>query len=137
MKILWPRYRFMILGLLALASFVLGINGFVSGTLLPLIVEDIGMTPLQSGILGATRSLVMGFLSIPFSNIFYWPKYKAKRIISISQFVVALSLIGQALAPTYAVMLIFRLTGSIFAVLATAFWVAIRMRWFPKKEYGT
>ena len=54
----WPKYRMVILGVFGLSSFIVGMSGLVSGTLLPLIVEDIHLTPMQSGLLGATSSLV-------------------------------------------------------------------------------
>lgn len=131
------RYRLVILLLYAFGMFVQGSNNFVSGTLLPSIVDDLNINPLQSGLLGATTWITTGLFSIPLATFFFWPKYKTKKIIAISTFMATLSIVGQSLAPTYEILFLFRVLYSFFAVLPLAFWVAIRIGWFPKKEYGT
>ena len=89
------------------------------------------------GLLGATTWITTGLFSIPLATFFFWPKYKTKKIIAISTFIATLSIVGQSLAPTYEILFLFRVLYSFFAVLPLAFWVAIRIGWFSKKEYGT
>lgn len=136
-KIVVPRYRFVMLSIIGLASLSSGLNNFTSGVILPLYAKELGMSPVQQGFLGASTWIVIGLLSIPFSCFLYWPKFSAKWLITLSGVTSSIAIFGQAFATTYEIILISRFAYAISAVIPLITLPAMRVMWFPEREYGT
>lgn len=123
----WPVYRFIILSIFGAYSFVGGLNGFVSGAMLPPMAGELKISPIQQGFLGASTWLLIGLLSLPFSLYFYWPKFNAKWLIAISGLSSAFAIFGQAYAFNYETLVGFRFLYAISVVVPAIAYTAIRL----------
>ena len=61
----YPRYRFVIAGLILFAHFCVGINFFVVAPLFLLIIDDFGVSRATASLLIALSLLVHAFFGLP------------------------------------------------------------------------
>ena len=63
--LLRSRYRFVIAGLLLLANLVLGLNLFAASPIVPLIIEDYGVSRAAAGLLVTVPLMVAAVFGLP------------------------------------------------------------------------
>ena len=126
-----PRYRFVIAGLILAAHLTLGVNFFPVSPLLPLAIEEYGISRASASLLIAVPTLIKAFIALPGSVVI--GRLGLKRAFTLSWFLIgALSL--SVLAPNFAIMLFLRALYGIGAGLMMPAIGPLVMQWFPPKE---
>ncbi|MCX6020895.1 MAG: MFS transporter [Chloroflexi bacterium] len=127
-----PAYRWLILAALVLNATV-SVMLFVSfGLLLPDILAEIGMTPVQQGWLGSAQALMGMLLTIPAA--WWFSRYNPRWVFAASALAGALLVFGQAVAPGYGWLLAARLGFGLLRLPSDAVGTMIIRRWFPTHE---
>ncbi|MBC8263959.1 MAG: MFS transporter [Anaerolineales bacterium] len=124
-------YRFVIAGLILAAHLSLGLNVFPISPLLPVIIEDYGITRASASLLVALPVLAKAFIGLPGSVIV--DRFGLKRIFTLSWFMVG-ALALSSVAPNFLTMLLLRLVygvGAGFMVPGTG---PLVMQWFRPRE---
>ncbi|KAB0268188.1 MFS transporter [Microvirga brassicacearum] len=112
---------------LALGTFAIGAEGFVISSLLPQISEDTGVTVVEAGYLVVAFALTYAIGS-PILTALTGARDR-RRVLTASALAFAIGALGASLAPTYAVLMIARMTiacaAGLYAATAQATAVAI------------
>lgn len=125
------RYRFVIGGLLLCLNFAVGMNFFAVSPLLPLIVEEYGVSRGLASLLIGLVPLAQAALSIPGGLL--GAKIRLKPLVAACWFASA-GLILTPLASDFGALVALRLMFGIgLAVLMPATGI-ILMQWFPRRE---
>ena len=127
----YPRYRFAIGGLILAAHLALGVNFFSISPLLPLAIEEYGVTRATVSLLLAVPTLAKAFIGLPGSIII--SRFGLKRIFTLSWFMIGM-LIFSSLAPNFLSMLFLRLLYGIGAGLMMPAIGPLVMQWFRPNE---
>ncbi|MBI2856260.1 MAG: MFS transporter [Chloroflexi bacterium] len=105
------------------------------GVLLPVWEEDLGVTPLQAGLLGAAGFMGFGLMALPAS---IWLTMYNPRLVTL---VCALAMAGvgvaQAVAPNVHLLIAFRFTFVLLAVSRIQMQVIFIQQWFQPRLYAT
>lgn len=121
----------MIGGLILAAHFTVGLNFFVVSPLLPLIIEDYGISRTTASLLIVLALLLHAGLGLPGGVVV--ARFGAKGIFAVSWFLMG-ALALSALAPNFLSMLALRLCyGAGFGLIIPATGPLI-MQWFRPKE---
>ena len=126
-----PRYRFVIGGLILFAHFSVGINFFVVAPLLPLIIDDFGVSRATASLLIALALLVHSFFGLPGGILAV--RFGLKRMYFLSWLMVAVPVLS-ALAPDFWTLLMLRLVYGVgFGAIIPATGPLL-MQWFRPRE---
>lgn len=131
----YPRYRWVIIGLSILFMEASGITIFSLGMLLPAMRRDLGFSPLQAGWLGSINAFVPTLLAILMSV--WLVRFSPKRVLSLAMGLCGGFAMLQGLAPTYWLLLAGR---GFYALAGTAVQPSLallRLQWVPKNEMAT
>jgi len=127
----YSRYRFVIAVLVLAAHFSVGLNFFVVSPLLPLIIDDLGITRASASLLVALALLVHAFFGLP--GGFIAVRFGLKRVFGVSWFMIG-ALALSAVAPNFLTLLILRLSFGVgFGAIIPATG-PILMQWFRPRE---
>ena len=127
----YPRYRFVIGGLILAAHLSLGVNFFSVSPLLPLAIEEYGISRATASLLLAVPTLAKAFMGLPGSIII--SRFGLKRIFTLSWFMMG-TLIFSSLAPNFLSLLLLRLIYGIGGGLMMPAIGPLVMQWFKPKE---
>lgn len=105
------------------------------GVLLPDMVRDLKMTPLQAGFLGSLTWLALFLLSIPFS--LWLARYSPKLVILLALVGSGLFALWQGLADSYNLLLLGRWFFVVLMVTRLTSVTLVKLQWFPLREMGT
>ena len=126
-----PRYRFVIGVLILFAHFSVGINFFVVAPLLPLIIDDFGVSRATASLLIALALLVHSFFGLPGGILAV--RFGLKRMYFLSWLMVAVPVLS-ALAPDFWTLLMLRLVYGVgFGAIIPATGPLL-MQWFRPRE---
>lgn len=92
-----------------LAAAAHGVTFLNHAPLIPLMVRDLGISPVQAGLLSAAMFFSGGVLSLPLGAL--TDRLSPKRVIGWSMALLAASTIGLGLAPSFVVMLALKACG--------------------------
>ncbi len=131
----YPRYRWVMIGLLLIIQEVgtLLIGGI--GILLPAMREDLGFGVAEAGVLGSLHNIPMAILSIPASLLLV--RFSPKRVYFISLVFAAVAGFFCGRAPVFILLAV---AYSLMGVAMTMRQVPdtlLRLQWIPKKEFVT
>ena len=127
----YPRYRFVIGGLILFAHFSVGINIFVVAPLLPLIIDDFGVSRVTASLLIALALLIHSFFGLPGGIIA--ARFGLKRMYFLSWLMIGLPVLS-AVAPGFGTLLMLRLVYGIgFGAIIPATGPLL-MQWFRPRE---
>ena len=130
-----PSYRWVVMGTFCSMMLVWNLVSMSLGVMLPGMTEELGLTPLAAGWLGAVAFLAMAVLSIPFGN--YLSGYSVKVILGLAAVVATLTTFGQGWAPDLASELAMRSVFVIPLVFLRLAPVLLIQQWFQAREYAT
>lgn len=127
----FPRYRFVMAGLILSANFSIGLQWSSISPLLPLAISDFKISAAMASLLVALPILLKSLVGLPGSVIA--SRFGLKRMFTLSWYMIG-GLIMSALAPGFYALLILRLlygvgTGLMMPAIGT-----LVMQWFPQKE---
>lgn len=125
------RYRFVIGGLLLCLNFAVGMNFFAVSPLLPLIVEEYGVSRGLASLLIGLVPLAQAALSIPGGLLA--AKIRLKPLVAVCWFASA-GLILTPLAGDFAALMALRLGFGIGTAVLMPVSGVILMQWFPRRE---
>ena len=123
-------YRLVIAGLLILANLGFGLNLFAPSPILPLLIEDYGISQATAGLFVALPLLIASMFGLPGGVIL--ARLGVKRSLTAGYWLLGLVALT-ALAPNFVTLLIMRLAyglGIAFIFIATG---PVLMRWFQPK----
>ena len=127
----YPRYRFVIGGLILAAHFSVGLNIFVVAPLLPLIKDDFGVSSATASLLIALALLVHAFFGLPGGILVN--RFGLKRMYFLSWLMIGLPVLS-AVAPNFGTLLLLRLVYGIgFGAMIPATGPLL-MQWFRPRE---
>jgi CP family cyanate transporter-like MFS transporter len=127
----FPRYRYVIAGLVIAANFIIGLLWSAIAPVLPLAMEDFSISASSASLLISIPVLIKATMGLPGSLII--SRFGLKRVFTVSWYLVG-GLALTAFAPNYSTVLVLRMaygvgTGLMMPALGT-----IIMQWFPSKE---
>ena len=108
------------------------VGALVLGVLLPVMSEDLGLSPLEQGWLGSSAIMGSLILSIPFG--LWMSRFRPKLLTTITLFLGAGFVFMQAEAANFAILLVGRLLFGITPVAREASRVLLVRQWLPAKE---
>ncbi len=113
------------------AFFSVGINFFVVAPLLPVIIDDFGVSRATASLLISLALLVHAFFGLPGGILA--ARFGLKRMYFLTWFLIGLSVFS-AIAPNFGTLLVLRLAYGIgFGAIIPATGPLL-MQWFPPKE---
>ena len=127
----YPRYRFVIAGLVLAAHFSIGLSAYAISPFLLLVIEDFGVSATKASLLAALPVLLRAVFGLPGSMIV--AKFGLKRIFTLSWFMVG-ALALSPIAPNFLALLLLRLCYGIGVAIMMPATGPIIMQWFPQKE---
>ena len=127
-----PRYRHVIVGVLALATFANYLILFNLGVLLPAISDDMGLSPSEQGWLGSSAIVANLVFSIPFGWLL--SRVDAKHVTTVSLLAGGLFLFVQGWAPVFLVLLAGRLMFGLSGVAREPARAMLTQQWIPDRE---
>ena len=127
----YPRYRFVIAGLILAVHFSIGLNFFVVAPLLPLIVDDYGINRVTASLLIVLALLIHSGFGLPGGVIVV--RFGLKRIYTVSWFLMG-TLVISAVAPSFLTLLVLRLAYGVGFGLIIPATGPLLMQWFRPKE---
>jgi len=125
------RYRFVIGGLLLCLNFAVGMNFFAVSPLLPLIVEEYGVSRGVASLLIGLVPLAQAALSIPGGLLA--AKVRLKPLVAVCWFASA-GLILTPLASDFGALMALRLGFGIGIAVLMPVSGMLLMQWFPRRE---
>lgn len=127
-----PRYRWVILALMC-SNLVYGtFLGISLGLLLPSMLQDIAMTPVQQGWLSSSLRMGMAVLSIPAA---WWiSRYNPRVVRTAATLASAFLVFGQALAPGYDALLAARTGYGLVTLANQPAGTLLTRQWFGDRE---
>jgi CP family cyanate transporter-like MFS transporter len=102
------------------------------GVMLPAMSEELDITPLQAGILGATGFLGSALVALPAS--IWLSKYSPKKITLLCVFLSGITLLIHGWAPSFEILLVARFLFVITAVSRVQAEVLLMQQWFASKQ---
>ena len=129
--LLRSRYRFVIAGLLLLANLVLGLNLFAASPIVPLIIEDYGVSRAAAGLLVTLPLMVAAVFGLPGGLII--ARIGVRRAFTAGWWLMTLAALS-ALAPDFGTLLVLRLAYGLGMALLFTATGPILMQWFQSKE---
>ena len=130
-----PRYAWLVMALLWGIDIPTGVVFFSVGVLLPIWKEDMGVTPLQAGLLGSSGFLGFGLMALPAS--IWLTRYNPRLVTLVCALGMAVTAVLQAAAPTVVLLLLGRIAFVAFAVARLQIQVIFIQQWFLPKLYAT
>ena len=127
----YPRYRFVIAGLILAVHFSIGLNIFVVSPLLLLIVDDYGINRATASLLIVLALLIHSGFGLPGGVIVV--RLGLKRIYTLSWFLMG-TLALSAVAPNFPTLLVLRLAYGVGFGLIIPATGPLLMQWFRPKE---
>lgn len=124
------RYGYAVMSVQWSLNIVTPAVGFSLGILLPQMTEDLGLTPVQAGLLGA--SMFLGSLSMSLVSSIVLSRYSPKRVTSVVTLLAALFVALQGMAPSFIVLLATRFLFVISMASRIQAEVLLIGQWFPK-----
>jgi len=104
------------------------------GVLIPIWKEDMGMTPLQAGLMGSAGFFGFGIMALPAS--IWLTKYNPKLVTVVSALGMAGAALLHAVAPNVAVLLIARFAFVLLAVSRIQMQIIFIQQWFQPRLYA-
>jgi predicted MFS family arabinose efflux permease len=102
------------------------------GTLLPAISRELGLSPFQQGMLGSASYWGNLALAIPMS---WWTSRFAPKILTTVTMVLGtLSLLAQAVAPVFAILILGRVAFGITVIARQPARAFLTQQWFPARH---
>lgn len=126
-----PRYRFVIAALILAAHLSIGLNFFSVTPLLPLVIDDYGVSRASASLLIALPTVVKALTGLPGSLIIN--RLGLNRSFTISWFMLGM-LAFSPLATEFPVMILLRLLYGLGAGLMMTASASLIMQWFPTNE---
>ena len=129
-----PRYSWVVMGQLW-GMDLMNVIVFASiGVLLPYWQEDLGVTPLQAGILGAAGFLGFGVMALPAS--IWLTRYNPRLVTLVAALLMAATALGQAMAPSVLVLIVTRFFFVLVSVCRIQMQVIFIQQWFQPRLYA-
>ena len=129
-----PFYSWIVMGQLW-GMDMMNVMVFASiGVLLPYWQEDMGVSPLEAGMLGAAGFLGFGVMALPAS--IWLTRYNPRLVTLVAALLMAVMALGQALAPTVAVLILTRFGFVLVAVCRIQIQVIFIQQWFQPRLYA-
>lgn len=126
-----PRYRFVIAALILAAHLSIGLNFFSVTPLLPLVIDDYGVSRASASLLIALPTVVKALTGLPGSLIIN--RLGLNRSVTISWFMLGM-LAFSPLASEFPAMILLRLVYGLGAGLMMTASASLIMQWFPTNE---
>ena len=104
------------------------------GVLIPIWNDDLGMTPLQAGLMGSAGFFGFGVMALPAS--IWLTKYNPRLVTVVSALGMAGAALLHAVAPNVAVLLIARLAFVLLAVIRIQMQIIFIQQWFQPRLYA-
>ena len=130
-----PRYAWLVMALLWSIDIPTGVVFFSVGVLLPIWKSELGVTPLQAGLLGSSGFLGFGLMALPAS--IWLTRYNPRLITLLCAIGMAVTAVLQAVAPTTLLLLLGRVAFVVFAVVRLQIQVIFVQQWFQPRLYST
>ena len=105
------------------------------GVLLPIWKEDLGVTPLQAGLLGAAGFMGFGLMALPAS--IWLTRYNPRMVTLVCAVAMAGAAIAQAMAPNVPLLIAGRFAFVVLAVCRIQMQVIFIQQWFQPRLYAT
>jgi len=102
------------------------------GVMLPSMTEELGISPLQAGMLGAVMFLGSATVALPAS--IWLSRFSPKKITFLSMFLTGITLLFQGWAPTFAILLAARFLMVINVASRMQAEVLLIHQWFTSKQ---
>ena len=129
-----PRYAWVVMGNLWGMDLV---NTFVFisiGVLIPIWREDLGMTPLQAGLMGSAGFMGFGLMALPAS--IWLTRYNPRLVTLLSALGMGAAALLHVIAPTVEVLLAARFCFVVLAVCRIQMQVIFIQQWFRARLYA-
>ena len=108
---------------------------FISiGVLIPIWKEDLGLTPLQAGLMGSAGFLGFGLMALPSS--IWLTRYNPRLVTLVCALGMAGAALGHAVAPNVEVLLIARFAFVLLVVSRLQMQVIFIQQWFRPRLYA-
>ena len=127
----YPRYRFVIAVLILWAHISIGLNFFAVTPLLPLVIDDYGISRASASLLVALPTLVKACIGLPGSLIIN--RFGLNRVFTVSWFMLGILALSPLIQDFY-LMLLLRLAYGIGAGLMMTATASLIMQWFRPSE---
>ncbi len=127
----YPRYRFVIAVLILWAHISIGLNFFAVTPLLPLAIDDYGITRASASLLVALPTLVKACIGLPGSLIIN--RFGLNRVFTVSWFMLGILALSPLIQDFY-LMLLLRLAYGVGAGLMMTATASLIMQWFRPSE---
>ena len=125
-------YRWVVMGAWMLGNTFGFMIVFVLGILLPVISDDLGLSPAEQGLLGSASHWGNIALAVPLS---WWTsRFGAKRLTSVTLGLATVCLFIQGWAPVFAVLLLGRLLFGLALVASQPARAYLTQQWFRPSE---
>ena len=129
-----PRYAWVVMGQLWGMDLMNVIVFSSIGVLLPYWQEDMSISPLQAGMLGAAGFLGFGIMALPAS--IWLTRYNPRLVTLVAALLMAAAALGQALATTVIVLIVTRFLFVLMAVCRIQMQVIFIQQWFQPRLYA-
>jgi cyanate permease len=127
----YGRYRFVIGGLILAVHFTVGLNAFVVSPILPLAIDDFGISRATASLLVALVSLSQAAFGLPGGILV--TRFGLKRVYSVAWLLIAVSVLA-AVAPNFVSLVAVRVAFGIgFGIIIPATGPLL-MQWFRPRE---
>ncbi len=130
-----PRYRWVVMGFLWSLNLVIPMTAMSIGVMLPSMTAELGITPVQAGMLGGVWFFGSAVVSLPAS--IWLSRYSPKRITFLSLLLSGCTVLLQGWAPAFISLLVFRFLFVIVAVSRMQAEVLLIHQWFAPRQIGT
>ena len=129
-----PSYSWVVMGQLWGMDLMNVIVFSSIGVLIPYWREEMGVTPLQAGILGAAGFLGFGVMALPAS--IWLTRYNPRLVTLVTTALMAVMALGQALAPTVLLLIVTRFFFVLVSVCRIQMQVIFIQQWFQPRLYA-
>ncbi len=126
------RYGYAVMSVQWAMNIVVPAVGFSLGILLPQMTEDLGLTPVQAGLLGS--SVFLGSLATALISSVVLSRYSPKRVTAIVTLLAAAFVALQGWAPSFSVLLATRFLFVVSMASRIQAEVLLIQQWFPRKR---
>ena len=127
-----PNYRWLVIGLWLFSS----VSGFMViytlGIMLPVISDDLGLSPAEQGLLGSASHWGNIALAIPLT--LWTSRFGAKKLTTVTLSLATACLFLQGWAPVFAVLLFGRLAFGVTLIAAQPARAFLTQQWFQARE---
>ncbi|MFH1142013.1 MAG: MFS transporter [Chloroflexota bacterium] len=130
-----PRYAWVVMAILWGIDLMATMVFFSVGILLPIWKADLGVSPVQAGLLGSAGFLGFGLMALPAS--IWLTKYNPRWMTLACALGMALLAVLQSFSPTVELLLIGRLAFVLLMVSRLQVQVMFLQQWFQPRLYST